>query len=331
MPKKVLVAMSGGVDSSFSAAALKAEGFCVVGVFLRLHSNFKEAEEKAKAVAKMLNIDFCVFDWREEFRKKIINYFVLANQQGITPNPCVVCNREIKFGMLFESLKEHEADYLATGHYVKLKEGRLFRAKDKSKDQSYFLWQLNQDILKKAIFPNGNIEKKKIKEEVKKLGLPILSKESQEICFINEPLRDFFKENLKTKKGKVINTKGEEIAEHNGLWFYTIGQRKGIGLSGGPYFVLEKDIKNNVLIVTKNEEDLLFKEVNFKNASWILGKDPEFPMEVRAKIRYHHPSSAGVIDKNGHFVFLKPQKAPTPGQSIVFYLKEELIGGGTIL
>ena len=337
--KSVLAAMSGGVDSSMAAALLKAKGYYVIGVFFRLHNYFKESEEKAEKIAKKLNIDFYVFSYQKEFKEKIADYFIDANKKGLTPNPCVVCNKKIKFNLLFESLSKFKADYIATGHYVRklaVKDKnskivyKLFKAKDSRKDQSYFLWQLNQKILQKTLFPIGDYQKDQVKKTAKKLGFSINGPESQEICFINGRAEAFLKKKIGVKKGNIVDKKGNILAEHKGLWFYTIGQRKKIKLSGGPYYVIEKDIKNNTLIVSKNEKDLLRGELKFKDSNWILGKKPKFPLEIEAKIRYHHkPAKAVAIDKN-HLIFEKPQKAITPGQSVVFYHNSELLGGGVI-
>jgi len=329
--KKVLVAMSGGIDSSVAAFLLKEKGFCVEGVFFRLHPDFKEAEQRARKTAEILNIGFCVFDFQKEFKQKVINYFLQTVKKGLTPNPCVVCNKEIKFDLLFNNLKKHQADFFATGHYVVLKQGRLFKARDKKKDQSYFLWKLNQKILKKALFPIGPCLKEDVRGFAKKIGLPLVNdSESQEICFINTDIEDFLAKNLGRQKGNIVDKEGNILAKHNGLWFYTLGQRKRIGLAQGPYYVLKKDLKKNNLIVTKNEKDLFGQEVRFGQINWILGKRPKFPLRVKAKIRYRQKPSLGLIKNRGHFVFDKAQRSITPGQSIVFYNRKELLGGGVI-
>lgn len=322
--KKVLVAMSGGVDSSMAATLLKEQGFEVIGVFFRLHNDYREAEKKAKLNAKKIGVDFYSLDIRKEFKQKIINTFVQDIKKGITPNPCVVCNKEIKFNVLFDQLKKLKADYIATGHYVRVKQGRLFKAKDKTKDQSYFLWRLNKRILKRALFPAGKYTKEEIKKMARKLDLKVAS-DSQEICFINSDINDFLRENLKTEPGNIINTDGDIIGKHEGLCFYTIGQRKGIGLAGGPYYVLAKNMKKNQLIVTKREKELFSKEVEFKDINWIS----QASGRLQAKIRYQSPSASGTL-KGNKFIFNKSQKAVTLGQSIVFYNKDELIGGGVI-
>lgn len=341
--------MSGGVDSSVAVALLKRQGLDTQGVFLKLFNSdyFKESEKRAKKIAGILGIPFFVLDLRKEFKKKIIDYFIKELQQGKTPNPCVLCNKEIKFGILLDKILKKDADFLATGHYARLsKDYKLLTAKDKNKDQSYFLWMLNQKQLRHILFPIGNYKKEEVRNLAKKFKLPVFSsRESQEICFIGKDLDNFLRKNFKIKKGDIINTKGEIIEEHQGLWFYTIGQRKAIGLSGGPYYVLDKNLKKNLLVVTKNEKDLYKKELIVKNVNWISGKEPRLPMKVKAKIRYRHKHSSAVLDcdrktKNYRLIFNKAQRAITPGQSVVFYSPaealakagkvQELLGGGII-
>jgi len=319
----VVVAFSGGVDSSVSALILKNKGFNVRAVFMKL-DNSTEKEKTAKKVAKEIGVPFEVIDLRKEFKEIIIDYFIKEYSVGNTPNPCVLCNKEIKFGLL---LKKFNNDFLATGHYAKTKDGRLYKAKDRKKDQSYFLWKLNSKTLKKVIFPLSKMTKEDVKEIARKNKLPVSKKESQEICFIKETNNEFLKKYIKEKEGDIINKKGSTVGKHKGVWFYTIGQRRGIGLSGGPYWVIDKDVKRNKLIVSSNEKDLFSKDVSFKNANWIRKVD--FPLRVKAKIRYGHKGDFGVLNNN-KLVFDRPQKAITSGQSIVFYNKSEVIGGGII-
>jgi len=359
---KIFCAISGGIDSAVAVALLKKSGFKVKGVFMRLaeSSNFLEAEKRAKRIAEILKIPFFVFDLRKEFKKKIIDYFLEDYKKGITPNPCVVCNKEIKFGLFLEMALKLGADFVATGHYArkkelkahnsKVKSYQLLRAKDKEKDQSYFLWMLNQEQLKRILFPIGNYKREEVENLARKFKLPVLkAKKSVEICFIETTINDFLKKYLKEKPGKIVDTKGKVIGQHRGLWFYTIGQRKGIGLSGGPYWVLDKNLKKNLLIVTKNEKDLLKRELICKNLNWISGKEPKLPLKIKAKIRYLSPLTSAIIKpafshlrkcanikrkakfKECKVIFEKPQRAITPGQSVVFYKGEEVLGGGIIL
>lgn len=320
MPKKILVAMSGGVDSSVAAALLKRADFCIEGVFLKLFGSakFKEGEARAKKVAKILGIPIRVLDLRKEFKKTVIDYFLREYAAGRTPNPCVVCNRKIKFSFLLNL----GADWVATGHYARSWRGKLLRAKDKEKDQSYFLWQLNQRQLEHVLFPVGNYIKKEVRGLAREFKLPVFeAAESQEVCF------DF---DIKQRPGKIVDPEGEVLGRHQGLAFYTIGQRKGIGLPGGPFWVLDKDLKKNLLIVTGNEKDLYKRELVFEDVNWVSGKMPKLPRRIKAKIRYRHQPASAVITKKQQVVFDRPQRAITPGQSVVFYRNEELLGGGVI-
>lgn len=345
MPKKVVCAMSGGVDSSVAAALLKSQGFDVLGVFMKFWSETPkkgvadrwnkccspEAEERARLVAFQLGIPFYVFDFRKEFKKSVVDYFIREYKAGRTPNPCVVCNKDIKFGLLLKKALAIEADYIATGHYVQLKEGRLIKAKDKEKDQSYFLWQLSRKELKRCLFPLGDYTKTEVKKMANKFNLPVSSFiDSQEVCFVHTNLTDFLKKYIKQRPGNIIDGRGNVLGRHKGLASYTVGQRKGIDLSGGPFWVVKKDIKNNLLVVTKNEKDLLEKELFFQDENWISGKPSRLPMEVKAKIRYRSQSVSATVKKGNTVIFKKPQRAVTPGQSIVFYKGLELLGGGVI-
>ena len=286
MKKKVLCAMSSGVDSSVMTYLLKREGnFEVSGAFMKLSSGKEaiKAEKKARNIAKKINIPFYVFDFREEFEKDIIRYFVESYKKGVTPNPCVVCNKKIKFGLLLKKAKELKMHFIATGHYASIKSDNnlleIVRGKDKNKDQSYFLWRLNQKQLSSILFPLGGFKKEEVRKIAKKIHLStIISKESQDICFIEKSINVFLKKKLKNRPGKIVDLKGDVLGKHDGLWFYTIGQRKGINLSGGPFYVLEKNLKKNYLVVTNNEKDLYKKEIELKKVNWISGKEPILPI-----------------------------------------------------
>jgi len=332
--------MSGGVDSSVSAALLKEAGFDVVGVMMRLHNHSKNSEKMARLVAKKIGIPFYVINAEKEFKKKVVDYFLAEYKKGNTPNPCVVCNKEIKFGLLIEKALKMGVDYVATGHYARttlapLSGARLCTGKDKEKDQSYFLWQLNQKQLSRVLFPVGNYTKPEVRKLAKKFGLPTAdSKESQEVCFISSTTNDFLKRYLKPKTGKILNKDGKTLGTHQGLWFYTIGQRRGIEVQQGPWYVVAKDFKNNNLIISKDKKDLLQKELVAENVNWISGREPKLPLKIKAKIRYRTKLADVTIyklqAKNYKLKFDKPQPAITPGQSVVFYRGQQLLGGGVI-
>ena len=342
--------MSGGVDSAVVAQLLKNQGHNVVGVFLLMH---KDSDPKdAKIVAKKIGIDLKVIDVRKEFKKKVIDYTINEYKKGNTPNPCVECNRWIKFRFLLEKMNEFSADFVATGHYVriqrnfenrisnfesnsnfknskiqsklKIKNSKLFVACDKNKDQSYFLWQLKQKQLLKILFPLGDYTKEQVRELARKFKLPVYNKpESQDVCF-TLPRRSY-----KAKAGDIITVDGKIVGHHKGLTFYTIGQRKGIEIGGtGPYYVIRKDFKKNVLVVSKSEKDLMQKELMIKNVNW-LNKKP-YTGKCMVKIRSMAKPALATIRKN-KIIFNQPQRAITSGQSAVIYKDNELIGGGIIV
>lgn len=342
---KIVVAMSGGVDSSVAAALLKKAGFDVVGIFMKFWNPSEEkrensccsieSEKMARLIAKQIDIPFYVLNAEKEFKKKVVDCFLNEYKKGVTPNPCVVCNKDIKFGFLIKKALALGADFVATGHYLKTKDGKLFRSKDKEKDQSYFLWRLSQNQVNRVMFPSGNYKKSEVRKIAKNFKLPVAeSKESQEICFIQTPINEFLKKYLKTKPGNILNKEGKVVGKHEGLHFYTIGQRRGINVSQGPYYVIDKDFKKNVLIVSKDPKDLKKKELIAKDVNWISGKAPVLPLKIKAKIRYRHNLVKVVVrkitEKKFKVIFEKPQVAITPGQSVVFYNKEQLLGGGII-
>lgn len=319
--KKVILAMSGGVDSSVAVATLKNQGYDVVGIFMLMHKDSNSQD--AKAVAKKLKINFKVLDVRKEFKKRVISYTFKEYELGNTPNPCIECNKYIKFRFLLEKMVQLKADFVATGHYARIKDGRLFAAKDAKKDQSYFLWTLKQEQLKRILFPLGDYTKEQVRGLAKKLKLPVFNKkESQDICFT-------MPHSSSCGVGSIITTGNKKIGQHKGLAFYTIGQRKGIEISGAkPYYVVQKDFKNNTLIVSQSEKDLLQKGMDVKNVNFINGKS--YLGKCKIKIR----STAKAVDamiKNNKIFFKKPQRAITSGQSAVIYKGKEVLGGGVII
>ncbi len=342
--KKVLAAMSGGLDSSVAAALLKRDNYDVEGAFMRLTDlpASREAEKRAKEAARVLSIPFYVFDFQKEFREIIIGYFLDGYRKGITPNPCVLCNKRIKFGLFLKKAREMGMDYVATGHYARLEGGKLMKAKDRENDQTYFLWMLEQGELKRILFPIGRYKREEVRKMAEGFHLDFLLdiKKSTGICFIPESVSRFLKERLKPEPGLIMEEKSpslpnpEPLGRHQGLAFYAIGQREGIFLPDGPWYVTGKDSKRNVLLVSKKERSLYRKELVAEDVNWISGERPNLPLKIRAKIRYRHPSVPAILQKAGRgryrIVFSSGQRAITPGQSVVFYLRQELLGGGII-
>lgn len=349
----VLAAMSGGVDSSVSAALLKKEGYEVVGVFMRNWSEIVDSkvgcpwvidQEDARKAAAVIGIPFYTLNFEQEYRAKVVDYFISEYRKGRTPNPDIACNKEIKFGLFLEKALKLGADFVATGHYVRKSEEpegsyKLLRGVDPNKDQSYFLWTLTQSQLRHSLFPVGGLAKPKVREMAKEFGLPNYKKpDSQGICFMGEiDVWDFLKTKIPSQKGPIVTAGNKIIGEHEGLEFYTIGQRKHIGVGGsGPYYVADKDFENNTLIVVDNNHDrMLYKKVLMADeVSWVSGREPEFPASIEAQIRYRQAAEKAVIEKTGNnnykIVFDEPQRAVTIGQSIVFYQGEEVLGGGVI-
>lgn len=340
--KKVVVAMSGGVDSSVAAMILKNKGYEVTGLFLNMHKSFDA--KPAQQAAKKIDIPLQILNVQKEFNKKVINYFINEYKQGRTPNPCVECNHGVKFKFLLAKMKKIKADFIATGHYARLEENkhgtaRLLIAKDKTKDQTYFLWRLTQKELKNTIFPVGDYTKKEINQMAEQWNLPAAKKrESHEICFIPDAkLYKFLKPRINVKGGDIVTVNGEKVGKHQGLIFYTIGQRKGIKVGGiGPFYVVNKDFKNNTLVVAKAEHasELYAKQMKIEKVSWISGKQPEFPLSCEVKIRYLHSANPAIIKKSGKnlkVIFNKKQRAITPGQSAVIYKHQQVLGGGIIV
>ncbi|MFH1956640.1 MAG: tRNA 2-thiouridine(34) synthase MnmA, partial [Patescibacteria group bacterium] len=286
---------------------------------------------------------------KKEFKKEIIKYFLDSFKMGETPNPCVICNKKIKFENLLKLADKMKFDYFTTGHYVKKIEGRKWKvviAKDLNKDQSYFLYRLNQKILKRALFPLGDYTKEEVRKMADKWGLPYLKKESQDICFLSGDHNKYLRKNLnRIKPGKIIDNQGKIYGNHCGLPFYTIGQRIDTGGLPVPYYVVEKNIRKNLLIVASLFEEKKYwkKEVKIKNVNWIAGKAPNcldtrcpkgHRVSFKARIRYRQglQSCKLRVTRHGLLVtFMKPQRAVTPGQSLVIYSGKELIGGGIII
>ncbi|MFZ4632331.1 MAG: tRNA 2-thiouridine(34) synthase MnmA [Patescibacteria group bacterium] len=351
---KVLVAMSGGVDSSVAAQLLKNQGYDVAGVFLHFwkdESAGAKAENRccsleslldAKSVAARIGIPLYTFNFSEPFKKAVVDNFLSEYDAGRTPNPCVVCNKKIKIGLLLKHARALGYDYVATGHYLNIKkvgrEYQLFKAKDKNKDQTYFLYTFGQDELSHLLFPLGGYIKPQVRKLAAEFKLVVAGKaESQDICFLSGDHNNFLKKYLKLKPGdiKILET-GEKIGDHLGLPLYTIGQRRGLVGGTGPYYVAKFDYKKNTLLVVKEwNQDILYQPALIaKNVNWLSDKEPKKVFQCEAVIRYGHKAvkcSVSLKNKTDYLVeFKDKQRAVTPGQSVVFYNKKQVLGGGII-
>ena len=345
--------MSGGVDSSVAAALLKQQGYEVIGMMLRLWSEpgkedsnrccTPDSMAQARRVAAKLDVPFYVMDAKDVFRKTVVEYFLDGYASGATPNPCLVCNRSIRWEFLLNHALALGADFMATGHYVRrrtLDGGRfaLLRAVDASKDQSYVLHVLTQEKLKRALFPVGEYPKTEIRRIAESFGLPTASRpDSQDLCFLaGEDYRAFLRRNAAEmlKPGEIVTTDGRVVGQHNGLASYTIGQRKGLGIASPvPLYVISKDALRNILVVGALSE-LGSRELTARGVNWLSGEAPSAPFRAEVKIRYTaRPAWAQVMPLNGGQVgveFEAPVRDITPGQAAVFYVDEEVVGGGII-
>ncbi|EKU71545.1 tRNA (5-methylaminomethyl-2-thiouridylate)-methyltransferase [Selenomonas sp. F0473] len=353
--ERVVVAMSGGVDSSLAAALLLEQGYDVVGVTMRLSDENRDIDpendrsccslssvDDARRVADVLGIPHYVMDFTAPFRTSVIDYFLDEYLRGRTPNPCIACNRYIKFEGLLHKSAELGAAYVATGHYARIDDAsgrwRLRKGKDSEKDQSYVLYHLNQETLARVLLPLGDFDKASTRRMAEEYRLPVAHKpESQEICFVP---RDDYKAYMKEKRpghsmpGDIVDRSGNLLGHHEGISFYTIGQRRGLGIAAPqPLYVTALDAERNRVVVG-GAEDVYAKELVASDLSWTMWDTLREPRTVRAKIRYGKREAAArlIPDANGglRISFAEPQRAVTPGQSIVFYDGDIVLGGGVI-
>lgn len=342
--------MSGGVDSSVAAAVLKEQGYEVIGVTLSLYKEDPATgtadERDAAAVCKRLGIEHIIVDRREFFEGTVIKNFIDSYENGLTPNPCVLCNKAVKFSEMLKIADELGADYVATGHYSAIikdeKTGRslIYRPEDKSKDQTYMLYKLTPQMLRRILMPLAALSKEQVREKAREIGLSVADRpDSQDICFVPDGDYAGFIERYTGKtypEGDYVSAEGKVLGKHKGLIRYTVGQRKGLGIAlGKPAFVLEKQVEQNRVVLSDNEALLFKTEVRLKDVNFIPFDAPDGEIKVKAKLRYRHKEADAILKVTGEneavLVFDEPQRAPAAGQAAVFYDGDMLIGGGTII
>ena len=350
MNEKALIAMSGGVDSSVAAYLMQKKGYRCIGATMRLHDKYGSDEEKnlsdindAKSVCNALGIDFHVLDMRDEFKKEVIDRFISIYESGGTPNPCIECNRYMKFGKFLDAASNLECEKMATGHYarVTLENGRYYlkKAADEKKDQTYFLYSLNQAQLSRVEFPLGAMTKNEIRTLAQELGFVSAHKsDSQDICFV--PDGEYIKviksfTNKIYPSGDFVNLNGEKIGTHEGIINYTIGQRKGLGTAfGEKVYVKEKNVLKNEVVLAKNE-DLFSTSLDACDFNWIVFDNPPQKLKAKAKVRYSTKEADCIVFVTGegkvHIEFSEPQRAIAKGQAVVIYDDDVVLGGGTII
>lgn len=350
---RVVVAMSGGVDSSTTAALLAEQGYDVIGVMMRLWAEEGqggstnrccsiEAIEDARRVCYVLDVPFYLIDYEQEFKREVVDLFIAEYTRGRTPNPCLACNRRIKFDLLLRRILALDAQYLATGHYARVRQAngryQLLKGRDEWKDQSYVLYMLGQKELRHLLLPLGDYTKQQVRAVARKRGLPVADRaESQDLCFLlDNDYRRFLQAQAPESiwPGPILDTAGRTIGQHKGLPFYTIGQREGLGIAAPEaLYVMQIDVARNALVVGTRAElgrrELVATEVNYTS-----GQTPQGPLEITVKIRYQAIEAEAVLipleDGRARVTFAQPQRDITPGQGVVFYQDEIVLGGGII-
>jgi len=333
--KTVVIGMSGGVDSSVGAILLQKQGYKVIGVTFVCTDDFDTSD--AIKICKRLDIELHILDYRETFKKEIIDKFLNDYKNGITPNPCILCNRKIKFNYLYQAMKDLKADYLATGHYAKVIDNKLYKSSDLNKDQTYFLCEVTKEQLSKTLFPLEGISKDTVRSIAREYGLENANKkDSTDVCFITSNFKDYMKTHINSSKGKVIDIETNNVVgEHNGLNNYTIGQRKGLNIGGNSdrMFVVGKDINKNILYISFKDDNeyLLSDAALIENLNWIGDEKVD---KCTAKFRYRQIENEVELefidDKQVLVKYPQKIKAVTPGQACVFYNNDECLGGGII-
>ena len=376
--KKVLVGLSGGVDSSVAAVLLLEQGYEVVGAFMKNFSGtitcqgeevectWREERRDAMRVAAQLGIPFVTFDFEEEYRRDVIEYMYREFEKGRTPNPDIMCNKFVKFDLFMKEAEKLECDFVATGHYARVihrtidpgsepgktedissrhagldpvssvPRERILMGSDPNKDQTYFLWAINPNVLDKVLFPIGHLPKPEVRKIAEKHNLPVFDKkDSVGICFVGEvDMKAFLKERLPEDPGEIVTTEGKVVGTHDGINFYTIGQRKGLGMAGGPYYVVDKDKEKKRLIVSSQYSPKLYKKKLVADSLNWFHQPEQLPHACKARVRYRQEPVDCVIEKiekdEAVVTFTQDQRAITSGQSLVLYDGEEMIGGGVI-
>lgn len=348
---RIVIALSGGVDSAVAAYLLVKEGYNVHAVFmenwrktkLTPHCTVEEDRRDALRVANHLDIPYRAVNFEKEYGARVLNYFYREYEAGRTPNPDMMCNKEIKFRALLDAVHAMGIERLATGHYARTEvrggHAHLLRGKDRTKDQSYFLASLNQDQLIRTVMPLGSLTKKKVRAIAKQAGIPVADKpDSQGICFVGKVnIMSLLRSRIPVHPGPIVDAKGIVLGEHQGLAFYTIGQRQGLGVAGGvPLYVAAKDARTNTLVVARGNSDpiLLQRHLVATDPNWNAGKEPRLPLNCKAMIRYRQPAQRARVERSGgaglRVTFALPQRAMTPGQAVVFYDGDECLGSAVI-